>query len=205
MVLFRDLDQIQLEVSRAVDFNRCTALLKDCPTIPIFVRNETTELPMYPRHPTSIGSTWHVQPFSMQSDRRSSYWALLCSCAISIFPSHGTVNSMTSTHFLASDQTTMSGRWFVRTMCTGKFRRALISARIFQSRAPASSFEIRGLFFRRPGRSPSLIKWTSVFLEIEVSRLVVSHCVSMRSLITSSILLCRHVYICSDFGHADST
>ena len=60
---FLAFDQIQLDAYRAV------ATFKLRPVIPIFERNEMTECPIKPRQPTSIGITWHIQPFSMQSAR----------------------------------------------------------------------------------------------------------------------------------------
>ena len=62
--------------------------------IPIFERNEMTECPIKPRQPTSIGITWHIQPFSTQSARSVSKRFFFRSCASSRFSSQGTVNSI---------------------------------------------------------------------------------------------------------------
>ena len=65
-------DQIQLDAYRAVVWRRFEATFKLRPVIPIFERNEMTECPIKPRQPTSIGITWHIQPFSTQSARSDS-------------------------------------------------------------------------------------------------------------------------------------
>ena len=58
-------DQIQLDAYRAVVCRRFEATFKLRPMIPIFERNEMTECPIKPRQPTSIGITWHIQPFNI--------------------------------------------------------------------------------------------------------------------------------------------
>ena len=60
---FLAFDQIQLDAYRAVVWRRFEATFKLRPVIPIFERNEMTECPIKPRQPTSIGITWHIQPF----------------------------------------------------------------------------------------------------------------------------------------------
>ena len=59
-------DQIQLDAYCIVVWRRFEATFKLRPVIPIFERKEMTECPRKPRQPTSIGITWHIQPFSMQ-------------------------------------------------------------------------------------------------------------------------------------------
>ena len=66
---FLAFDQIQLDAYRAVVWSRFEATFKLRPVIPIFERNEITECPIKPRQQTSIGITWHIQPFSTQSAR----------------------------------------------------------------------------------------------------------------------------------------
>ena len=60
-------DQIQLDAYCAAVWRRLEATFKLRPVIPIFERNETTECPIKPRQPTSIGITRHIQPYSTQS------------------------------------------------------------------------------------------------------------------------------------------
>ena len=67
------------------------------PVIPIFERNEMTECPRKPQEPTSIGITWHIQPFSTQSAHSVSYRFFSCSCSSSRSSSQGTVNSLNQT------------------------------------------------------------------------------------------------------------
>ena len=103
-----------------------------------------------PWQPTSIGITWHIQPFSMQSACSVSYcFFFFCSCASSQFSSQGTVNSMRSTVFCESDHPTMSGRFSVWIMWTGNCRDVLRSAETFQSLALFSSFILGFLFPHR--------------------------------------------------------
>ena len=66
-------DQIQLDAYCDVIWRWFEATFKVRPVIPIFERNKMTECPRKPRQPTSIGITWHIQPFSMQSTCRVSY------------------------------------------------------------------------------------------------------------------------------------
>ena len=60
---FLAFDQIQLDAYRAVVWRRFEETFKLRPVIPIFERNEMTECLIKPRQPTSIGITWHIQPF----------------------------------------------------------------------------------------------------------------------------------------------
>ena len=121
-------DKIQLDAYCAVVWRRFEATFKLRPVIPIFERNEMAECPWKPRQPTSIGITWHIQPFSTQSARSVSYRFFFCSCASSRFSSQGTVNSMRNTLFSV---------WI---MWTGNCRDVLRSVETFQSLAPFSSF-----------------------------------------------------------------
>ena len=57
-------DQIELDAYCTAVWRRFEATFKLWPVIPIFERNEMTECPTKPRQPTSIGITWHIQPFS---------------------------------------------------------------------------------------------------------------------------------------------
>ena len=66
---FLAFDQIQLDAYRAMVWRRFEATFKLRPVIPVFERNEMTECPIKPRQPTSIGITWHIQPFFTQSAR----------------------------------------------------------------------------------------------------------------------------------------
>ena len=66
-------DRIQLDACCATLWRRFEATLKLRPMIPIFERNEITECPRKPRQPTSVGITWHIQPFSTKSARSVSY------------------------------------------------------------------------------------------------------------------------------------
>ena len=80
------------------------------PVIPTFIKNEMTECSRKQRQPTSIGITWHIQPFSMQSARSFSYQFFFHSCVSSRFYSQGTVNCLRITPFFESDHATMSDR-----------------------------------------------------------------------------------------------
>ena len=137
-------DQIQLDAYHAVVWRRFEATFKLRSMIPIFERNKMTECPIKPRQPTSIGITWHIQPFSTQSARSVSYRFFFRSCASSQFSSQGTANSM-RTVFFELDHATMSGHFSVWIMWTGNCRDVLRSAETFQSLAPFSSF-ILGFF-----------------------------------------------------------
>ena len=81
------------------NWRRFEATFKLRPVIPIFERNEMTECPRKLRQPTSIGITWLIQPFSMQSAHSVSYRFFFRSCASSRFSSQGTINSMRRTHW----------------------------------------------------------------------------------------------------------
>ena len=130
-------DQIQLDAYCAVVWRRFEATFKLRPEIPIFERNEMTECPWKPRQPTSIGITWHIQPFSTQCFV-SVFLPLVC--FLPVFFTGGTVNSMRRTLFLESDHVTMSGRFSAWIMWTGNCRDVLRSAETFQSLAPFSTF-----------------------------------------------------------------
>ena len=62
-------NQIQLDAYCAVVWRQFEPTFKLRPVIPIFERNKMTECPRKPWQPTSIGITWHIQPFSTQSAR----------------------------------------------------------------------------------------------------------------------------------------
>ena len=66
------------------------------------------ECPRKSWQPTSIGITWHIQPFSIQSSHSVLYRFFFHWCASSQFSTHGTVNSMRRTLFFESDHATMS-------------------------------------------------------------------------------------------------
>ena len=197
-------DQIQLDAYCAAVWKRFEATFKLRPVIPIFEWNEMTECPIKPRQPTSIGITWHIQPFSTQSARSISYRFFFRSCASSGFSSQETVNSMRMTLFFESDHATMSGRFSVWIMWTGNCWDVLRSDQTFQSLAPFSSFML-GFFCFLTGHSPSLRNWIIGSLAVIDCWFAVSHCALNISIITSNTLLCRHVYIWSDCEHADST
>ena len=78
-------NQIQLDAYCAVVWKQFEAIFKLRPVIPIFERNEMTKCPRKPWQPTSIGITWHIQPFSTQSVRSVSYQFSFCLCASSQF------------------------------------------------------------------------------------------------------------------------
>ena len=85
-----------------------------------------TECPIKPRQPTSIGITWHIQPFSTLSKRSRhavtrSGFSSACVLPPGFF-SQGTVNSLGRTLFFESDRATMSGRFSVWLMWTGNCR-----------------------------------------------------------------------------------
>ena len=144
------LDQILLYAYFTVVWCRYEATFKLRPVIPIFERNEMTECPRKPQQPTSIGITWQIQPFSMQSARSVSYRFFFRSCASSRFYSQGIVNSKKRTPFFESDHATMSGRLSVWMMWTGNCRDVLRSTETFQSRTLFSSFILD--FFLFPNR-----------------------------------------------------
>ena len=98
----------------------------------------------------------------------------------------------------------MSGRCSVWIMWTGNCRDILRSAETFQSLAPFSSFML-GFFCFLTGLSPSLRNWIMGSLAVMDCWFAVSHCALNNSFITSNTLLCRHVYIWSECGHADTT
>ena len=112
----------------------------------------------------------------------------------------GTVNSMRRTLFFELDHATMSSRFSVWIMWTGNCRDVLRSTETFQSLAPFSSF-ILGFFCFLTGHSPSMKNWIMGSLAVIDCWFAVSHC----ALNNSNTLLCRHMYIWSNCGHADST
>ena len=116
----------------------------------------------------------------------------------------GTVNSMRRTLFFESDHATMSGRFSLWIMWTGNCRNVLRFAETFQSLTPFSCF-ILGFFCFFTGHSSSLRNWTMGSLAVTDCWFAVPHCALNNSITTSNTLLCRHVYIWSDCGHADST
>ena len=71
-------------------------------------KKEMMACPRKPRQLTSIGITWHIQPFSTQSSGSVSYRFFFRSCTSSRFSSQGTVNSMRKTLLFESDHATMS-------------------------------------------------------------------------------------------------
>ena len=196
-------DQIQLDAYCAVVWRRFEATFKLRPVNTIFERNEMTECPRKPRQPASIRITWHIQPFSTQSARSVSYRFFFCSYASSRFSSQGTDNSMRRTVFFESEHAKMSGHFSVWIMWTGNNRDVFWSAETFQSLAPFSSF-ILGFFCFLTGHSPSMRNWIMGSLAVIGCWFAVSHCAFNNTMTTSNTLLCHHVYIWSDCGHADS-
>ena len=77
---FFALNQIQLDAYCTVVWRRYEATFKLRPMIPIFERNKMTECPRKPWQPTSIGITWHIQPFSMQLAHSVSYCFFSSAC-----------------------------------------------------------------------------------------------------------------------------
>ena len=61
------LDQIRLDAHCTVVWRWYTATFKLWLVIPNFERNEMIECPRKPRQLTSIGITWHIQPFFPRS------------------------------------------------------------------------------------------------------------------------------------------
>ena len=121
-------------------WRRYEATFKLRPLIPIFERNEITECPRKPQQPTSIGISWHIQPFSSLWARSVSYRFFFYLCASSWFSFQGTVNSIRRILFFELDYTTMFGQFSVWMMWTGNCRDVLRSTETFQSLAPISSF-----------------------------------------------------------------
>ena len=144
------LNRIQFDAYCAVVWRWYEATFKLRPAIPIFERNKITDCPRKPQQSTSIGTTWHIQPFSTQSARSVSYCFLFRLCASSQFSSQRTVNSMRRTLFFESGHATMSGHFSVWIMWTGSCRDVLRSTETFQSLAPCSSFLLE--FFLFPHR-----------------------------------------------------
>ena len=142
-------NQIQLDAYCAVVWRWFEATFKLWPVIPIYERNEMIECPRKPQQPTSIGNTWHIQPFSTQSAHSVSYSFFCLSYASHRFSSQGTVNSMRRTLFFETDHDTMSGCFSVWIMWTGNYRCALGSAETFLWLAPFSSFILGFLFPHR--------------------------------------------------------
>ena len=198
------LDQMQHDAYCTVVWRRYETTFKLRPVIPIFGRSEMTECPRKPWQPTSIGITWYIQPFSMQSVRNFWYWFFFCLCASSQFSSQGTVYFMKRTVFFESDHTTMSGNFSFWIMWTGNCRDVLRPTETFQSLAPFSSF-IMEFFCFLTRHSPSLWNWIMGSLAVTGCWFAASHCALNNSLTPSNILLCHHVYILSYCGHADST
>ena len=89
-------------------------------------------------------------------------------------------------------------------MWTGNCRDVLKSTETFQSLAPFSSF-ILEFFSFLTGHSPSLCNWIMGYLAVTDCWFAASYCALNNSRSTFNTLLCRHVYIWSDCGHADST
>ena len=115
-----------------------------------------------------------------------------------------TFSSMRRTLFFELDHASMSGRFSVWIMWTGNCSDVLRSAETFQSLAPFSSIML-GFFCFLTGHSPSLRNWIMGSLAVMDCWFAVSHCVLNNSIITSNTLLCHHVYIWSECGHADKT
>ena len=121
-------DQIQLDACCPRVWRRFESTFKLQPVIPIFERNVMTEYPRKPRQPTSIGITWHIQPFSTQSARSVSYQFFPLVCFLPVFfPERRTV--------FESDHATISGHFSVWIMWTGNCRDVFISAETFRSLA----------------------------------------------------------------------
>ena len=184
------LDQIQLDAYCTVVWRWYEATFKLRPVIPIFEINEMTVCPRKPRKPTSIGITWHIQPFSMQSAHSFSYWFFFHLCASSWFSSQGTINSMRRTLFFELDHATMSGHFSVWIMWTGNCRNVLRFTETFQSLAPFSSF-ILDFFCFFTGHSPSLWNWIMGSLAVTGCWFAASHCDLNNPMTTSNTLLCK--------------
>ena len=197
-------EQIQLDAYFTMVWRWYAATFKLWPVILIFERNEMTECPRKPWQTTSIVITWHIQPFSTQSTCSVSYQFFFCSCASSQFSSQETVNSIRKTLFFESDHGTMSGHFSVWIMWTGNCGDVLRSTEIFQSLAPFSSFTLE-IFCFLPGHSPTLWTWIMDSLVVTGCWFAASHCALNNSMTPFNTLLCQHVYIWSDCGHADST
>ena len=142
-----------------------------------FERNEITECPRKLRQPTSIGITWHIQLFSTQSARSV---------------------------FFESDHARMFGCFSVWMMWTGNSRDVLWFTETFQSLATISSFILEFFLFPHCA-SLFLVKLNYGFLGCNRFLVCCSHCALNHCVTTSNTLLCRHVYVWSDCGHADST
>ena len=196
------LDQIQLDAYCTVVWRWYEVTFKLRPVIPIFERKEMTECPRKSRQPTSIGIQWHIQPYSTQSARSVSYRFNFRSCAFSRFSSQETVNSM-RTLFFESDHAPMSVRFSVWIMWTGNCRNVLRSAESFQALAPFSSFILKFFCFLTE-HSLSLWNWIMGFLAVTGCWFAASHCALNNSMTPSNTLLCRHIYIWSHCGCADS-
>ena len=127
--------------------------------------------------PTSIGITWHLQPFFTQLACNVLYRFFFRSRASSRFSSQGTVNSIRRTHFFELNHTSMSGHFSVWIMWTGNYRDILRSAETYQSLTPFSSFIFEFFYF--------LIDWIEGSLAITGCWFTVSHCVLNNSMTTS--------------------
>ena len=103
--------------------------------------------------------------------------------------------------FFESDNTTITSCFSVWITWTGNCRDILRSTETFQSLAPFSSFILEFFLFS----SPSLRNWIMGSLAVTGCWFAASHCALSNSMTTCNTLLCHHVYICSDCGHADST
>ena len=107
------------------------------------------------------------------------------------------------TLFFEPDHATMSGCFSIWIMWIGNCRDVLRSVETFQSLAPFSSF-IFEFFCFLTGHSPSLWNWIMGSLAVTGCWFAATHCALNNSITTSNTLLCRHVYIWSNCGHADS-
>ena len=131
------------------------AFLFFSPIIPKQLRTLHTDLPVKPRQPTSIG--WHAvrHLLTLHCSTSSWYFSSFLSQATSMFSSHGTVSSISSTCFVSVDQRIKSGGSVVVAICSGTFKRFLISTLYCQSWAADSKQELS--LHAEGGHSPA---WT---------------------------------------------
>ena len=119
--------------------NSLMAWRRTCPLIPRSFMSLTVDVATKPRHPTSAGQTFALQPRCSSSVARSEYRSFFLSNASCTASSQGTVSSTKYTLRCELDHRTRSGRRLVMTIAGGTVSRWPTSTSISQSLAASSS------------------------------------------------------------------
>ena len=199
------LNQIQLDAYCAMVWRQYEATFKLRPVILIFERNKITECPRKPQKPTLLGITLYIQPslfYTVGTQCLILVFLPLVCLLLVFFPG--------DSQFYVEDTLIWIGPcynvWplFCLNHVNWKLERCLEIHWNFPVLAPFSSF-LSKFFCFLSGHSPSFWNWIMGSLAVTDCWFAVSHCALNNSMTTFNTLLCRHAYIWSDCGHADST